>query len=205
MLSPSSSIIQDIEDLRKLGLASLAYYYFDFKDTGKQDRRGLLSSLLLQLSARSNTFYKILGQLYSDHGEGSRQPSESTLIKCLKEVLAVPGQGKTYIIVDALDECPNNFGMPTPREKVLKLFEELVSLRLPHLHICVTSRPEADIQAVFETLTSHRVSLHDEVGQRNDIVDYVKSIVESDPRMGRWREEDRQLVVTTLTRKADGM
>lgn len=95
--------------------------------------------------------------------------------------------------------------MPTSREKVLKLLEELASLRLRHVHICVTSRPEVDIQTVLEPLASHCVSLHDEGGQRQDIIDYVQSVVESDPRLKKWREEDKRLVINTLAAKADGM
>jgi len=49
------------------------------------------------------------------------------------------------------------------------------------------------------------VSLHEEGSQRQDIIDYLKSVVESDPRMRKWRKEDKQLVIDTLARKADGM
>ena len=191
--------------MRNTGLISLAFYYFDFKDSKKQDRRGLLSSLLLQLTARSNTFHGILDLLHFAHGEGSRQPNENDLTRCLKDVLAVPGQGKIYIIVDGLDECPNNSGMPTSREKVLKLVGDLVSLRLPHVRICISSRPEIDIRSSLERLTSHCVSLHDERGQRKDIIDYIKHVIVSDQNMAKWREEDKQLVVDTLAQKADGM
>ena len=186
-------------------MISLAFYYFDFKDSEKQDRRGLLSSLLLQLAARTNAFHSILNRLYLTHGEGSRQPSEDDLIRCLKDVLAVPRQGKIYIIVDGLDECPNNSGIPTSREKVLKFVEDLHSLRLPHVRICITSRPEVDIRSFLKHLTSHCVSLHDEGGQRKDIINYLKHVIETDPKMGNWREDDKQLVVDTLARKADGM
>ena len=186
-------------------MISLAFYYFDFKNSAKQDRRGLLSSLLLQLTARSNVFHSILNQLYLAHDEGSSQPNENDLSQCLKDVLAVPEQGKIYIIVDGLDECPNNSGMPTSREKVLKLVEELHSLRLPHVRICITSRPEVDIRSSLEHLTSHCVSLHDQGGQRKDIIDYLKHVIETDPKMGRWREDDKELVIDTLARKADGM
>ena len=186
-------------------MISVAFYYFDFKDSGKQDRRGLLSSLLLQLTARSNAFHDILNELYLEHDKGSRQPNETDLTRCLKDVLAVPGQGKIYIIVDGLDECPNNSGIPTSREKVLKLVKDLHSLRLPHLRICITSRPEFDIRSSLEHLASHCVSLHDEGGQRKDITDYLEHVVKTDPKMGRWRENDKQLVIDTLARKADGM
>jgi hypothetical protein len=108
-------------------------------------------------------------------------------------MVSLPVQVPIYLILDALDECPNNSGMPTAREEVLDLVNDLVSLGLPKLHVCVTSRPEIDIQTVLEPLTSLRVSLHNQTGQKEDIVDYVSSVVQSDKKMGRWREEDRIL------------
>jgi hypothetical protein len=204
ILSRSSTIIEDLEDLRRAGLASLAYYYFDFKDSGKQDRRGLLASLLVQLSARSDASCEILNRLYSDHENGSRQPREDRLIQCLKEVLAAQ-KGEVYVIIDAVDECPNNYGMPTSREMVLELLNELASLQFSHVHFCITSRPEVDIRIILEPLTSHIISLHDEGGQRKDILDYINSVIESDLNTRRWREEDKQLVINALAQKADGM
>jgi hypothetical protein len=56
-------------------------------------------------------------------------------------MVSLPIQVPIYLIVDALDQCPNNPGMPASREEVLDLVNTLVSLRIPNLHICVTSRP----------------------------------------------------------------
>jgi hypothetical protein len=83
--------------------------------------------------------------------------------------------------------------------------EELVGLHLPNVHICVTSRPEYDIQIVLKRLTECPVSLHDESGQKEDITNYVASFVRSNQRMRRWREEDKDLVIKTLSEKASGM
>jgi hypothetical protein len=69
----------------------------------------------------------------------------------------------------------------------------------------VTSRPEIDIRTVLEPLTPLKISLHDEIGQKEDILEYIKSVVRSDRRMRKWIEEDKQLVVDTLSDKADGM
>jgi hypothetical protein len=201
----SSSIITDIESIRAAGLASVAYFYFDFKDAGKQDRRGLLTSLLTQLCTQSHRGCDLLSGLYEAHVKGLRQPSDLSLIQCLKDVLALPGHGRVFIIVDAVDESPNRPGIPSPREKVLQLIKELVDLQHPDIRVCITSRPEVDIRAVLEPLTSHSVSLHDEGGQRRDIIDYIKSVVESDANMRKWRPEDRQLVIVSLSQKASGM
>ena len=202
----SSSIIEDVKSTCATGLVSVAYYYFDFKDTGRQDRRGLLSSLLTQLCTRSHHCFDILSSLYEAHDNGSRQPKEIDLIQCLKDVVALPGHGTVYIIVDALDESPNKPGIPSPREKVLQLMEELVDLHHPDIRVCITSRPEVDIRTALEPLAPHTVSLHDEGGQRRDIIDYIESVVGSDANMRRrWKAEDRELVVKSLSKNANGM
>ena len=200
-----SAIIQDIEGMHAAGLATMAYYYFDFRDVKKQDCYGLLSSLISQLSAESDSCFNILSQLYSDHTRGIRKPDIDALKKCMTDMLSLPGQAPIYIIVDALDECPNLSGTPSAREEVLELIEELVDLKLPNVHLCVASRPEMDIRMVLEPLTSLKISLHDESGQKEDIIKYIKSVVRSDRSMRRWKEEDKQLVIDTLSDKADGM
>jgi hypothetical protein len=121
--------------------------------------------------------------------------------------VTLPDHLPVYLIMDAVDECPNNSGIPTPRESVLQLIQELVELRLSHLHICVTSRPEIDIQYVLDPLTSLEVSLHDQTGQKEDIAEYIRSVVYSDSEqiMKRWRAEDKEIVIETLTERANGM
>jgi hypothetical protein len=69
----------------------------------------------------------------------------------------------------------------------------------------VASRPEMDIRVILDPLTTLKISLHDETGQKEDIVKYIKSVVYSDRNMRRWNEDDKQLVVVTLSGKADGM
>jgi hypothetical protein len=187
------------------GLATMAYYYFDFRDVKKQDCYGLLSSLVSQLSAESDSCYNVLSNLYSDNSRGMRKPEIGALKKCLADMLSLPGQGPIYIIVDALDECPNFPGTPSAREDVLEFIQEIVNMKLPNVNLCVASRPEMDIRLVLEPLTSLKISLHDEIGQKKDITEYINSIVRSDVNMQRWKEEDKQLVVIALSDKADGM
>jgi hypothetical protein len=200
-----SAIIDDITELRKAGLASFAFFYFDFKDASKKAVRSALTSLVVQLAAQSDVYSDILSGLHSEHDSGSKQPSEDALKECLQNMFALPGQPPIFIAFDALDECPANIGTPSPRENALELVEWLDELNYSRLHVCVTSRPEADIMDVLHNLASHTVSLHDERGQKEDIANYIKDVVNSDKRMGKWREEDRELVIDVLSRRADGM
>jgi hypothetical protein len=186
-------------------LVSIAYFYFDFRDVNKQNRRDLLPSLATQLSDQSHRHCDILNDLYLRHGSGAQMPSEDEMMQCLKDMLTLPDQQLVYIIIDALDECPDTSGLPSPREQVLDLVKELVELSSPNLRLCVTSRPEIDIRHALEPLTSLRVSLHEQSGQKQDIIDYVTSAVRSDVKMRRWRDEDKNLVIETLAERADGM
>jgi hypothetical protein len=187
------------------GLASMGYFYFDFRDEAKKTHRSLLLSLLFQLSTQSNIYCDILSRLHSTHRDGTQAPSDDALTETLKAMLSFPSQLPVYLVVDALDECPDNRGMPSSREQVLNLVKMLVDQCFPTLHICVTSRPEVDIQAIVEPLTSLRLSLHKQSGQRKDIVGYVNSVVYSDAKMRRWREEDKKLVIKIISERADGM
>lgn len=169
ILSISSSAIREIEVMCEAGHASIAYFYFDFRDAHKQRWRDLLPSLLTQLSSLSGPPCDLLSHLYSTHDNGARQPSDDVLTHCLKEMLTLPDQHSTYLIMDTIDECPDSSGIPSPRERVLDFVKSPVEFRLPNLHLCVTRRPEIDIRYVPELLTSCRVSLHDQTGQNKKI------------------------------------
>ena len=187
--------------------ASMAYFYLDFRDISKQHWRDLVASLLTQLSIQSSPCCDILSRLYSGYDNGAQQPKDDDLKQCLIEMLTVQDSHPIYLIMDALDECPDTSEVPSPRNRILQLLEELAVLQIPNLRICVTSRPEFDIRDFLEPLTSRQVSLHDQSGQKQDIADYVRSIVysKSEPHMRRWRKEDKEFVIETLCERADGM
>jgi hypothetical protein len=209
-----------IRDLVRFSSGHVAYFYFDFRDVGKQNSRALLSSIVVQLSNQAEKFYDVLHGLYLEHQNGSEKPTNDSLLRCLKGMLKIAGPEPIYLVMDALDECPNNVGVSSPRDEVLRRVEELVKLRLPNLRLCVTSRSESDICKVLEPLLepickvleplpeplqSYQLSLHDESGQTKDINDYVTHIVHSDRQMEQWPDKLKDLVIEILSKKADGM
>ncbi|KAH9055838.1 hypothetical protein EDB83DRAFT_2265301 [Lactarius deliciosus] len=201
----SSAVIRDIKSISNAGSAFLAYFYFDFKDKAKQDTRALLSSFLVQLSDQSDIFCNALFSLYSTHKQGTEQPTNDSLSQCLKHMLTTARPAPIYLVLDALDECPYGAGLPSPREKLLDLLDDLAKLRHPALRLYVTSRPEFDIRIALEPLATQQVSLHNESGQMRDINNYVTDVVRSDRRMKRWRDEEKDIVIEKLAEKADGM
>ena len=193
--------------MRATRLDMLAFYYFDSRKSKKQDLYGLLSSLLYQLSGGSDSYLDILSKLYSDCANGTRKPSSSAASGCLTDMLKFPGQGRIYIIIDALDECPaiNVSGGSSAREEVLELIKEVVGLKIQNVHLCLASCPEIDIRKFLRPLKPLEISLHDEVGQRNDVVKYIESAVHSHSETKGWNNEETQLIIDTLSKESNGM
>ena len=83
----SSTIIEAVK--HECGLNStlaFAYFYFDFKDPGKQTYRNLICSLIVQLSWRFNSIPFVLQELYSQNQNGKQQPMPEALLVILKEL-----------------------------------------------------------------------------------------------------------------------
>ena len=58
---------------------------------------------------------------------------------------------------------------------------------------------------VLTPLAFRSVSLHGESGQAHDIAEYVRSAIDKDHEMRRWKPTIKHLVIDVLTKKADGM
>ena len=191
--------------MRKSSPASLAIYYCDFREDQKTHLRGLLSSFLFQLCNQSNSYHDILSIFYATHDYGAQSPTDEELVRCFKDLLELPRHAPIYLIIDALDECPDASTWPTSRQEVLMFLEQLVMSRLGNLRICVTSRPETDIKVVLEPLACRSISIHDETGQMEDIENYIRSVVNMDPKYRKWKPEDQRMVIDVLTERAEGM
>ena len=203
--SASSTIIENLDSMRKAGLASLAIFYFDFREDKKKDLRGLLSSLMVQLCHQSDSYCDMIFKFYSEYAKGLRHPSDDALVGCLKDLLKLPRLAPVYLVVDALDECPNTFAIPSSRTKVLSFLEELIESQIPNLRICVSSRLETDIKDILDPLIFRSVSLHDQSNQKRDIEEYINSVINTHSKSRRWNANHKQLVIDVLTEKADGM
>ncbi|KAF8351875.1 ectomycorrhiza-induced ankyrin-domain/NACHT-domain-containing protein [Amanita rubescens] len=191
-----STIIEDIKAIVQAQPETcLAYFYFDINDKAKQSSRSLISSLVLNLTAKSNN-YLSMDKLYNKHDKLSL-PTKDELLTLLLELLQ--GFGQTYVVIDALDECDDDYH---------KLFDTVIKVihkwELPHFHLLVTSRREQDIIMNMEELVPTELPLSAElVG--SDIISYINSAVENDGRLKRWSPEIQQVIKGSLISGANGM
>jgi len=183
----------------------MAYFYCDFRDPKKQSVDGLLSSLVVQLADQSDTCRHFLLDLYSTHARGVRMPSNGKLTRCLMDMLKHLVQEPTYIVMDALDECPGTPGLPSPRATILGLIRELVNLRISNLRVCILSQLDPEIEFVLYPLASRCVCFHEESGHSQDIIHYLRTMLSTHQKMKGWKASDKRVVVNTLFRKSEGV
>ena len=177
-------------------MLGIAYFFFDGRDSQKdlQLHNMLIRSLISQLSdTQHGGITEKLADLYKRCG-GIRQPSDVQLQNVLRDIL--DRFSKTYIMIDALDEC-------TDRERTLNWASKLISdinRKAANLHIVVTSRPERDIHEIFVTLDTRSI----DVGEANtkDIAEYLKLHIES--KFTKYDEITQAKIKAELEEHAEG-
>lgn len=178
---------------------AVAYFYFDFNDLEKQRSDNMMRSLVTQLSAQSTKHLKELESLFSSCNNGQRQPDSQRLPLVLKEIIEV--SDKTYIIIDALDECSN-------MEELQENIGEIQRWGLPQLHMLLTSRRLMDIEEMIDPLTDDedRICIQSALVDA-DIRTYVHERLQIDRRFKRWRSKPhvQEEIKMELMKKADGM
>ena len=177
---------------------AVAYFYFEFRNTGPQ-HGPMIRSLVSQLAAQCTNQPNPLESLYSSCSDGARQPKLCDLRQALRDL--VQNFDNTFIILDALDECGE-------REQLLNDMQEFAKWQLGGLHILVTSRREWEIEKALDFLVNEnqKIDIQGENVAR-DIYVFVHQIVQTGRDLSRWRglPEVQDEIEKVLTKKANGM
>lgn len=114
----------------------------------------------------------------------------------------VTGGPATFIIVDALDECPQAAG---ERRKLLKFIEAIMNLHMNGLHVFVTSRKEGDIDKSLRTMGQFGPFGIQNANVDKDILSHVKFEIEQDVIMQKWPTVLQEEVEAYVESRAQGM
>src|SRR5271163_1778988 len=87
---------------------AIAYFYFDFNDTEKQNATNCVSSLIAQLCSQIVDLPEKLKKLYKRCNNGNQKADMPNLKAVLKLFAAAEELSHLFIVADALDECPKN-------------------------------------------------------------------------------------------------
>ncbi|KAJ7269695.1 hypothetical protein C8J57DRAFT_1227412 [Mycena rebaudengoi] len=125
--------------------ATVAFFYFDFKDKTDHAVERALRRIVLQLAAQSRCHYEILDAQYNLSG-GQTLPTYDDLQRILEELLRQ--LERTYIIFDGLDECADN-----EQVQIITLISKLQKWTETPLHLLFTSQPRAVFSDGFTDVT----------------------------------------------------
>jgi hypothetical protein len=190
--------INEIRNYCRLGDHRFAYFYCDFKDASQQDPTNALGSIIGQLVMQEEWIPECLRDLYGEYstsGKGER-PSLQNFIDLLVEIVESSNRlCRTYIIIDALDEC-------TEREGLLTGLVELHSLSNLRLNILVTSRKDYDIMRAFSVLPTLPIGESDIAA---DVELYVMAEIKKHPRLKGMPDPVKSRIKLALVQGAHGM
>lgn len=173
----------------------IAFFYFSFNDESKQDDRGMLRALLLQLSVQFQDGEKELEQLRKLFK--SSTPSVEILLQTLQGFF---GRFKdSYILLDALDECPRDCG----REGVLRVIQAIRDWSMPSVHLLVTSRDQLDIRGSLAPSYDCDLSMKNS-GIDKDISAFVSYQLNNDTKLQRWKGRHSE-IQDKLIKSAQGV
>ena len=176
-----------------------AYFYFDFNDSTKQYVDKMLRSLIIQLSFNHQSIPEPLLFLFNSCQRGAKPPETVDLETLLKALIDM--YEKTFIVLDALDECED-------RQELLKFFENAIGWKSQKLNVVMTSRKLKELEDFFnaEIEERSRLSIQNKKVDE-DIRSYVHGKLQNDVRFKRWRGQPkvREEIVTKLMEKSDGM
>lgn len=171
--------------------ACLAYIYCIYKEKDEQTDVNLISSVLQQLIQSHGFISDQLSLLYNHHVKRQTRPSLVEWSDLLQS--EVRRHSRTYIIVDALDECS---------EGARDIFLDEIR-KLPNANLLVTSRPNLIIEHDFEGTASIEIRASEE-----DVRKYLECRISKERRLLRHVKEDPTLldtIASTIVERAKGM
>ena len=191
-----STMIQSVFQKRRgNNSVGIAFFYFTFTDKSKQDLSSMLRTLVWQFSCQAADGPKDLLQLYEAYISGT--PPNATLLAYLQRLIG--RFSRTYIFLDALDECPRTEG----REDLLETLQEVREWSAPGVRLFVTSRDESDIRQSLDCASYSQIEMRNE-GIDEDIAKFITRQLNDQPQLRRLSSYHDQ-IKAALTQGAKGV
>lgn len=190
----SSIVIDAVRQLSgSRGKIGVAFIYCKFKRQAKQTLQKLLSSLLRQLCACLTSAPETVHKLFSDHQNKGTRPATSELEATLQEVLAM--FDRSYIIIDALDECQSDDG------HIINLPDKILDLQeTTNVNFFATSRDIPDIANKFKGAASLEIAT-----TSDDLAIYMKENMTRLPEFVRRSNALQSEILNCVIAASQGM
>jgi hypothetical protein len=132
--------------------------------------------------------------LFDNSQKGTQQ---LTVIQLVNALLSISQQREsTYIILDALDESRS-------LKELLQTLQTIMGSG-SKVNLLMTSRPEYEINDMLKGSIDVGMAIEDE-RVNTDINTHVQQCLQNDPKLGRWSDDLKSTIATSLTAGAQGM
>jgi ankyrin repeat domain-containing protein 50 len=173
-----------------------AYFYFNFN--AKWTVVDMLRSIIAQLCTCQKQIPLELRQMYDQCLRDQRQPHKISLLKMFYALSTT--SYRTFIILDALDECAAG----RDRNELLDTIEKMIESSSVYLNILITSRKEKDIEDKLTRRLNTLVGLEETVIDA-DIALHIQERLKNDEKLSIWDSSTKENVQDALIKGAHGM
>ncbi|KFY22155.1 hypothetical protein V493_06811 [Pseudogymnoascus sp. VKM F-4281 (FW-2241)] len=190
----ASIAINFIEKVAAANNIAVAYIYFHYDETKDQTAINIIGSLVRQLLQTRAVIPDQILSLYKEYSKTNRRLNLTNTVKLLHSECLF--RHKTFIIVDALNECSVNNGT---QENVLNVLSRLP----PSTHLMLTSR--SDIAVVEKIPNAVQLEIR---ATNTDIATYIETRLKEDSLLKRHIGGDTELkalITTRLIENAKGL
>jgi len=173
---------------------AIAYVYCNFRRQHEQKAIDLLANLLKQLVCGRESVPQSIQRLYEKHQQKRTRPIINAILRALQSI--VPDYSKTFIVVDALDECQVKDG------EQKRFLAELFSLQTKtEINLFVTSRFIPEIEKEFNgRSTKLEIRATDE-----DLLKYLDQHILKLPSFVSRNADLQKEIKTAILKAVDGM
>ena len=171
----SSLVIDRLGDRAGNQGVTVAGFYFDYAAQKEQSPANMLGALLKQVMSGLGEVPEGIAQAYEGQKQviGGRGPQLADIVKMLQNTVSIK---RTFICIDALDECVTGY-----RVKILASLGQILRSS-PGTRIFVTGRPH--IEAEVGKRLSGRGTVIRITPRRHDIISYLHCRLEEDTTPG---------------------
>lgn len=190
----ASIVVDHLQTAFPDGDVGIAFAYLNHQERIQQTPVNIMGSLLKQLVQERPSLCDLLKPLYKKNHQRNTVPTLSDISTAFRQILAE--YSKVYVVIDALDECPEHNGF---RDILL---QEL-GLLSQHVRLLVTSRPHISIEYDIEGAVPVEIQ-----ASQSDLRKYLQERIARAHRLIRYVRPDVELktaIVDTLLGNAQGM
>ena len=170
---------------------ALTFFYFDYQYSDSQTPESVIVSLLKQVAAKQPTLNESVVNLYSNFTQRGQLPKLPELENAFLHVCR--DFQKTFVIIDALDECDEGLH----RKAVLMLLSRLEESS--KIRLFVTSRPyPQDIRKAFDAASQITIEAND-----LDLRRFLSNTIDNCPNADIIDDVFRQQMIDDIARGAE--